>query len=72
MFEAATKYYQALQQMEEGIPQKDIDQLKAELDRLSEPYTDNIAYYAFLQQERIMKELELFQSQQNGNSNETH
>ncbi|MGB0931379.1 MAG: AAA family ATPase [Chitinophagales bacterium] len=72
MFEAATKYYQALHKINKSTSQKEITLLKAELDRLSAPYADNIAYYAFLQQERLMKEFELSSSQKNGNNNETN
>ncbi len=71
MFEAAEKYYQTLQKMNGHISQREIFSLKTELDKLSAPYADNIAYYAFLQQERIMKELELLSPQKNGNPNET-
>ena len=52
MYEAAKKYYQVLQQAEDANP--DLQQsLKKKLDELSEPFSDNVAYHAFLEMERM-------------------
>ncbi len=52
MFNAAKKYYELLQKgVEADEPEK--EKLKQELDRLSAPFSDNIAYHAFLEMKRI-------------------
>lgn len=54
MYEAAEEYYQLLQQEPENEAEK--QRLKIELDRLTTPFADNIAYVAFLEQERLAQE----------------
>ena len=52
MYQAAKEYYQLLQSAKE-MPQEQIEPLKRKLDELSAPFSDNIAYHAFLEMERM-------------------
>ncbi|MFH1134927.1 MAG: AAA family ATPase [Pseudomonadota bacterium] len=52
MYEAAKAYYQVLQSAAEATPDER-ERLKRELDELSSPFSDNVAYHAFLEMERI-------------------
>ena len=52
MYEAAQKYY-ALLQKAGGASAEEKEALKAELDELSAPFSDHVAYYAFLEMERM-------------------
>jgi len=38
---------------------EEVRKLRAKLDELSTPFADNLAYHAFLEQERLFKEAEL-------------
>lgn len=52
MYEVAQEYYRILQEAKNvEDPQK--EQLKQRLDELSAPYSDNVAYHAFLEMERM-------------------
>jgi predicted ATP-binding protein involved in virulence len=51
MAEAAREYYQVLEQTKD-TPPEELGRLKARLDELAAPYSDNIAYHAFLQMKR--------------------
>jgi len=52
MYEAAKEYYRILEQGNNTNP--DLQQvLKRKLDQLSAPFSDNVAYHAFLEMERI-------------------
>ncbi len=51
MFVAAQEYYRLLQQAKGASPQN-IDRLKQKLDELTAPFSDNVAYHAFLQIKR--------------------
>jgi predicted ATP-binding protein involved in virulence len=52
MYEAAKEYYRILEQGNNANP--DLQQvLKRKLDKLSAPFSDNVAYHAFLEMERI-------------------
>ena len=52
MYEAAKNYYQVLQDAKDTPP--DIQQrLKTQLDEFSAPFSDNVAYHAFLEMERM-------------------
>ncbi|MEQ9669088.1 AAA family ATPase [Coleofasciculus sp. G2-EDA-02] len=51
MMEAAEEYYRVLQEAQEANPEK-IEQLKTKLDKLIEPFSDDVAYHAFLRMER--------------------
>ena len=52
MYEAAQEYYEVLEQTKKASPQE-IEQLKRRLDELVEPFSDNVAYHAFLQMKRL-------------------
>lgn len=52
MYETAQEYYRLLQQSKHGDT-KQKEQLKNQLDELSAPYSDNVAYHAFLEMERM-------------------
>ena len=52
MYEAAQKYY-ALLQKAGGASAEEKEALKAKLDELSAPFSDHVAYYAFLEMERM-------------------
>ncbi len=52
MFEAAKKYYAVLEEAKDADPDE-LDRLKQELDELSQPYTGNVAFAAFLESKRI-------------------
>ena len=56
MYEAAEKYFKALQQ---STSQEEIQKLKIQLDLLSAEYSDNPAYCALLQQEYLGKKVEI-------------
>jgi len=52
MYDAAQAYYQVLQQAA-GADDATRQELKARLDELSAPFSDNVAYHAFLEMERL-------------------
>ena len=52
MYSAAKEYYQVLQEAKDSDPQKK-EELKQKLDELSAPFSDNQAYHAFLEMERM-------------------
>jgi hypothetical protein len=52
MIEAAGEYYRVLKDAS-NAPKSRIDELKKRLNELMEPFADNEAYIAFLQQERL-------------------
>ncbi|SMG17189.1 AAA family ATPase [Dethiosulfovibrio salsuginis] len=52
MYDAAQKYYKILRQAK-NTDEAHKKELKEELDRLAAPFSENIAYYAFLEAERI-------------------
>ncbi len=51
MMEAAEEYYRVLQEAKDASPER-IEELKARLDELTIPYSDDPAYQAFLKMER--------------------
>lgn len=51
MMEVAQKYYQVLQEVN-GATSEEAERLKVQLDELIEPFSDNVAYHAFLQMKR--------------------
>ncbi|OJE17822.1 hypothetical protein A9490_13660 [Bacillus thuringiensis] len=55
MYEAAEKYFKLLQEME-SAPNNQLEKYKDILDELSKPYAENVAYYAFLNQKRLLIE----------------
>ena len=52
MYSAAKEYYLLLQEAKDSDPQKK-EELKRKLDELSTPFSDNQAYYAFLEMEQV-------------------
>ncbi len=52
MYEAAQEYYRILQEAK-NVDEAAKEQLKQKLDELSAPYSDNVAYHAFLKMERM-------------------
>lgn len=52
MYETAKEYYTLLEQGKEADEGKK-QEIKAELDELSAPFSDNVAYHAFLEMERM-------------------
>lgn len=52
MYEVAIEYYKVLQKAQEA-DEFEIERLKQKLDELSAPFSDNVAYYAFLEMERV-------------------
>ncbi|MBI5915940.1 MAG: AAA family ATPase [Bacteroidetes bacterium] len=56
MYEAAKKYYETLEKMNGSKNEKELQRLKEELDILTKPFTSNVAYVAFLEQKRLVKE----------------
>lgn len=52
MYKAAQDYYRLLQQAKD-MPSEQLEPLKLKLDELSAPFSDNVAYHAFLEMERM-------------------
>lgn len=52
MMEAAEEYYRVLQEAKATTSPEQREALKRRLDALSEPFSDNVAYHAFLRMER--------------------
>ena len=52
MNDVAEQYYTKLQELK-GASSEDLDRLESELDELSAPFSDDIAYHAFLRMERL-------------------
>jgi len=55
MFNAATDYYKLLESAKTEKDQKKLQELKDKLDSIQELYSDDVAYYAFLKQERLAR-----------------
>jgi predicted ATP-binding protein involved in virulence len=55
MFKAAEKYYKLLESAEKEKNPLKLQELKDKLDSILEKYSDDVAYYAFLKQERITR-----------------
>lgn len=55
MFKAAEEYYKLLESVEKVTDDERLQQLKNKLDSIAEKYSDDVAYYAFLKQERLAK-----------------
>ena len=52
MYDVAKQYYAKLKELK-GAPSAELDRLNNELDELSAPFSDNVAYHAFLEMERL-------------------
>lgn len=55
MFKAAEDYYKLLESAEKEKNPSKLQELKDKLDSILEKYSDDVAYYAFLKQERITR-----------------
>jgi predicted ATP-binding protein involved in virulence len=55
MFEAAQRYFDLLERVP-AASEEEVARLKAELDELTAPFSDNIAYHAFLERKRLSAE----------------
>ena len=53
MYEVAKRYYEILE-TSKGVGSAEKCELKAELDKLSAPFSENVAYHAFLEMERLV------------------
>jgi len=67
MYDAAKEYYALLQQAQSADEQQK-KVLKIKLDKLSSPFSDNVAYHAFLEMERLAAGLESTNSPESGNA----
>jgi predicted ATP-binding protein involved in virulence len=56
MYETAKKYYQKLEIMNGDMTKEEKKRLREELHLLTERYSDEVAYIAFLEQKRLVKE----------------
>lgn len=57
MLEVADKYLEKLELLDrDNIDSKEVQNIKNELDKLIEPFEDNMAYVAFLRRKRLVKE----------------
>lgn len=54
MYEAAKEYFRILQAEPKETPEQ-VQKLKKRLDELTKPFTDNVAYIAFLEQQRLVE-----------------
>lgn len=53
MYDAAKAYYQALEQYSPDMSSENLKALNDKLDELSAPFSDDVAYYAFLEMKRL-------------------
>jgi predicted ATP-binding protein involved in virulence len=57
MLEAADKYFDLLEKLEKKeISEEEVKKYKEELDKLEEPFEENMAYVAFLRRKRLVNE----------------
>lgn len=58
MYNTAREYFKLLSKYEnENLDTSEIKKIKDELDTLIKPFSDNVAYYAFLEQKRLVAEI---------------
>lgn len=57
MYETAKQYYALIDDTHQ-VTEEEKEQLKKKLDELSAPYSENVAYYAFLERKRMIAGLE--------------
>jgi len=57
MFKAAEEYYKLLDSAEKASNPEKLQELKDKLDSITELYSDDVAYYAFMKQERLTRGL---------------
>ncbi len=61
MYDAAKKYFALLNELQPGKRNGELDKIREELNLLGKPYSDNVAYTAFLEQKRFLAEQNLEQ-----------
>lgn len=54
MYDAALEYFHLLNEATASVSDERKAQIKAHLDRLSSPFSDNVAYHAFLEMKRLV------------------
>ncbi len=59
MYEAAKEYYQKLETINGNMTEEQQQKLREELQLISKPFASEVAYIAFLEQERLFKEAEI-------------
>ncbi|MCC6724335.1 MAG: AAA family ATPase, partial [Saprospiraceae bacterium] len=70
MYEAAQQYFKTLEKLTVGEDDAQIQKLREELELISKPYASNVAYLAFLEQKRLVREAQLTKGQQVVNDSE--
>ena len=58
MYDKAKEYYTKLKQVKNAASSAELARLKQELDALIAPFSDEVAYHAFLEMERLAAEAE--------------
>ncbi|MGL5694554.1 MAG: AAA family ATPase [Peptostreptococcaceae bacterium] len=58
MYEASKKYFEALEKFKDA-DDKEVIKLKEEMDKLTKPFTDDIAFVAFLEHKRAVEEAKI-------------
>jgi len=56
MLKVADKYLDLLEKLENKSDNEELENIKKELDKLIEPFEDNMAYVAFLRRKRLLRE----------------
>jgi len=59
MYEAAEQYYALLEQAKDLESQSELEQLKQQLDELSAPFSNKVAYHAFLSRKRLIAGIDI-------------
>ncbi len=59
MYEAAETYYEKLDEMNGDMSDDEIQKIREELELIKKPYTQNVAYTAFLERKHMVKESQL-------------
>lgn len=59
MYEVAEQYYALLAQAKELESQAELEQLKQQLDELSAPFSNKVAYHAFLSRKRLIAGIDI-------------
>ncbi|MDJ1470255.1 AAA family ATPase [Xanthocytophaga flava] len=59
MYEAAKEYFNLLNKLDRNTSDPELNQIREKLNILGKPYSDNVAYTAFLEQKRFLAEEKL-------------
>lgn len=59
MYKAAEAYYEKLDEMNGDISEADLERIKTELELIKKPFTQNVAYTAFLERKQMVKESQI-------------